>query len=181
VNCPNCGASNPDDLVFCRECSAPMEEKAPELEAPVLPVAAEGAVRCQACGAQNAAGTVFCSTCRRLLFAPPAGDRIAGSFQSALKPQSEQAAALAPVGHRHAQLPKRCASCGGPLHPDQSQCTRCGADATALALREDEALAMDASSPNGDDSSVWNTILSVWNRIVSVFQVIDFLRLLFSR
>src|SRR6266849_6732033 len=45
MECPSCGAINPDGKKFCGECAA------------ALPV------RCPACGSENPAGTKFCGDC----------------------------------------------------------------------------------------------------------------------
>ena len=59
MNCPNCGASNPDDSVFCAECGASLEGYAPEPGVPAVPATAPRPVghpdrslpkRCPSCG-----------------------------------------------------------------------------------------------------------------------------------
>ena len=147
MNCPRCGAANPDNSVFCRECAAPMEENVREPQAPAPAVAAEGVVRCRTCGAENAAGAVFSPTCRGVLGAPTAGQGTAGSLPSELKPRSEQVAAPRPVGHPDRPLPKRCPFCGGPIYPEQIRCSRCGESVLTLAALEREFSPVDTRGP----------------------------------
>ena len=73
MKCPNCGADNPDDSIFCGNCGAPVAGDVPEPEAPALPVKAQSPVLCHRCGAENPAGAVLCSTCHGTLGAPAAG------------------------------------------------------------------------------------------------------------
>jgi len=141
VNCPRCGADNPDHSLFCGECGAPMAEKAPQRGTDALLAAAEDPVRCPACGAHNAAGAVFCATCRGVLSATPAG------APSGLQPRSEHKEAFAPAGRPHAELPKRCPSCGSPVYPGQARCPQCGADPVAAALSEAQMVPQDARGP----------------------------------
>lgn len=180
MNCPNCGAANPEGSLFCGECGVPIEEKTPGPEARAVPVAAEGVVRCGNCGAENTAGAVFCSACRSVLDAPLAGDGTAGSVPSELEPRSEQAAVPAPVGHPHAQLPKRCPSCGGPIYPELIRCSRCGASVLTLAALERQFSPVDADGHDLADVSGWD--LSglpfrdlVPRRFRPVYDVIDFI------
>ena len=148
MNCPKCGAGNPDNSAFCGECGAPTEGKAPEPEATPVSVSVEGVVRCRVCDTENPAGAVFCSTCRGILGAPAAGDGTVGSIPSKFEPRSEHGVALAPVAHPHAQLPKRCPSCGGPVYPDEARCRRCGAYYVAAAHAEARMAPQDASGPS---------------------------------
>ena len=55
--------------------------------------------------------------------------------------------ARAPAGHPHAQLSRRCPSCGGPVYPDQARCLRCGAYYVAAAHAEARMVPQDASGP----------------------------------
>ena len=172
MNCPNCGAANPDDSLFCGECGAPMEEEKPEPEGLTLAVAAEGVVRSRACGAENSAGAVFCSTCRRVLDTPPAGGGILGSLRSRLRARSEQAAAPRPVRLPGAPLPKRCPSCGGPVYPEEPRCSRCGTSAAAFAALERQVTPVDA---DGHDLSGPRLRDHIPERYLFPYDLIDFI------
>ena len=141
MNCPKCGADNPDGSLFCGDCGAPIAEKVLEPEAAAVPAAAEQFVSCPDCGAQNEAGAIFCTTCRAVLTALPA------SVPPSLEPGSEHEELVLPGGHLHAQLPRRCPSCGGPVFPGEARCPRCGADPVAAALAEERMVPQDARGP----------------------------------
>ena len=145
MKCPNCGADNPDDSIFCGDCGAPVAGDVPEPEAPGLPVKAQGPVLCHRCGAENPAGAVFCSACRAVLGTASA----AASSEPEPAPERQETPTLG--GDPRAQLPTRCPSCGGPVYPGQSRCRRCGANPIAEAHFEAHMEPKDAHGPILDE------------------------------
>jgi len=180
VDCPRCGTANPDDLLFCQKCNAFLLDGAPEPEPPAFQPAAEGLVRCRACGAESTLGTVFCPTCGKLVFESSATDEGVGIGAGVDSPS--KGAATSESGEQPGEpQPRRCPACGGPVYPHQAQCSRCGARATALAQPEDQALALDANTGEGDDNRAWNSAMRGCNRIGTVLEIFFFLRSLFSK
>ena len=70
ILCPNCGAENADDALFCKQCGASLaaeesEEESDETvcEVTTLEADEEVSVICPNCGAENTPDSTFCEKC----------------------------------------------------------------------------------------------------------------------
>ncbi|MBN1657001.1 MAG: zinc ribbon domain-containing protein [Anaerolineae bacterium] len=127
MECPECGAYNPPDSIFCGECGATVAQKRPEAPGAGTRVAAETMVRCAVCGAENVASAIFCSTCRAVLV-PAARHGPRGSRESETEPYPIKMSGSQLAGGPDTPLPKRCPFCGRSVYPGEAHCLWCGAD-----------------------------------------------------
>lgn len=67
IVCPNCGAENADDALFCKQCGASLAQEEEESDETVCEVTHEdeepATVVCPNCGAENTPDSNFCEKC----------------------------------------------------------------------------------------------------------------------
>lgn len=95
--CPNCGAQQLDDTVFCDACGTRLGPAGPAAAPPQHPPTLV-ALKCPACGASTMPGEPFCGNCG-----------------ASLRPPAPSAPALT------------CAQCGAALQAGSRFCDACGA------------------------------------------------------
>jgi ribosomal protein L40E len=72
MNCSKCGAANPPDKKFCRQCGSPLNVISPPVSSPRQEIFAAAGMACAQCGATVPAGKAFCSKCGAPINAPSA-------------------------------------------------------------------------------------------------------------
>src|SRR5918911_396234 len=81
MDCPSCGAANPEGKRFCGDCGVPLP------------------LRCAACGAENPSGKRFCGDCGAALTLTGSAQASAatGAPTPAVPPRAEEPPALPPA------------------------------------------------------------------------------------